>query len=149
MDASDFTPRPIRFRVWDGERMLEGEDLLYPESGYPRFLLDAKGKLWRRNADGRTRFAIGCVPLLSTGLTDADGREVFEGDIVEGGGSNDIFAGHVRGVVKRQGMAFVCVGETDTDGGKPWLWTVTRAGATMLRDLRVVGSVFEGIAEPA
>lgn len=72
-DAPAFTPRPVRFRVWDGERMW------YPgDEGNP-WKLDPNGEvLWNSE-----HYREECVPMQSTGLHDADGREIYEGDVVE------------------------------------------------------------------
>lgn len=48
----------MRFRAWDGQIMWQPEELI---DSFPTDL----------------------VPLLSTGITDEDGIEIFEGDIVE------------------------------------------------------------------
>lgn len=71
---ADFTPAPIRYRVWDGKRMH------YPDDGEG---FDVRDDLTihpdgsqATHIEGITAF----VPLLSTGLHDAEGREVFEGD---------------------------------------------------------------------
>ncbi|HYG66010.1 MAG TPA: YopX family protein [Anaeromyxobacteraceae bacterium] len=68
----DFQPRPIRYRVWDGERMWRAAS---DDSAANIFEV---ASLLRRPSE--------CVILQSTGLADADGREVFDGDIIEWGG---------------------------------------------------------------
>lgn len=78
-DAPAFTPRPIRFRVWDGERMLGIVD-----AALDGYFMECGGDLCNGLYDEDTRLARGGVALLATGLHDADGVEVFEGDIVEG-----------------------------------------------------------------
>ena len=74
-----FTPSPIRYRVWDGERMHMPGPASYSASGFALASngrgIELSGDEW--HVDGSL------VALLSTGLRDADGVEVFEGDIVE------------------------------------------------------------------
>lgn len=67
-----------KFRVWDGEEMhLPIHD----------FLLASNGTLHRYNDDNKVVWglewgAIGCEVMFYTGLTDAEGMEIFEGDLV-------------------------------------------------------------------
>lgn len=64
---------PRKFRVWDGEEMH------YPPHEY---VLYGTGDV--HSYDGRE----GLMFLFSTGLTDAEGNEVWEGDILEHDYSN-------------------------------------------------------------
>lgn len=57
-----------RFRVWDGSEMHE------PPHG---FFLDCDGVVWT-DAPHPTEFD----PMLSTGLTDAEGQEIWQDDVI-------------------------------------------------------------------
>lgn len=56
--------REIKFRGWDGQKMFPAEDL----SRAPEY------RTWLGYAD--------CTLLQFTGLTDKNGKEIYEGDIV-------------------------------------------------------------------
>jgi len=68
----------IKFRVWDGTKMWYPDD----ESGY--WGVSATGELFFSDSgdyDG-PEGARDAIAMLSTGLTDRNGREIFEGDII-------------------------------------------------------------------
>lgn len=70
--------RPIRFRVWDGVRMHE------PDDYGCAFGITGAGEVFRTtNSRPGIELWEDCTALLSTGLRDADGREVFESDVME------------------------------------------------------------------
>ena len=116
-----FTPAPIRFRVYDPA---SGE-MHYPEDSSRtdgRAIRD-DGEVWSTVYDDFLNPIDNGVALLSTGLRDADGVEVFLGDICEGGGGSFVVSD----------LAEI-------------LW---RAGESDLPpDFRVVGNVYEGARQP-
>ena len=67
---------PRKFRVWDGETMHEPPH---------NFYLDDSGNVCQySNAWGGVVGVLdGAVGMMSTGLTDADDTEVWEGDVLE------------------------------------------------------------------
>ena len=66
--------REIKFRAWDGKQMLTEEDFGFVVSDYNSIIkLDEYG--W-------TEHGVDCVEQY-TGLKDKNGKEIYEGDIVE------------------------------------------------------------------
>lgn len=120
-DGPAFQPSPIRFRVWDGERMHAPED-----SG--SYALTRTGDLynfWANRPESES------VALLSTGFRDADGREVYEGDYLLDLLNSDLAPTHVY-------RAGACLG---TDYTMPLPNDLSR--------YRVSGNVYAGVSEPA
>jgi hypothetical protein len=68
----------VRFRVWDGKKMV-----LLTESGclYPTYFLSQHGKVYYWVHTGM-KVAEDAIVMLSTGLKDTDGKDIFEGDIL-------------------------------------------------------------------
>ena len=123
--AAPYSPRrPLRFRVWDGERMH------YPDTARQMFLLSEGGLVW---TDPDLELVPNAVPLLSTGLRDAEGREVFEGDIVEANGA--------RYEVGWRHGAFEFVNHIADEA--------LHAGQMAWARARVVGNIYETAPEPA
>ena len=78
-----FRPSPVRFRVWDEEGMHYPDDDVATADAF--YVLGRDGEVYDA-AYGRMDEGVaeGAVPLLSTGLRDADGVEVWQGDEWEG-----------------------------------------------------------------
>lgn len=66
---------PTKFRVWDGEEMHEP-----PHSG---FVLTSGGDIVFEPFESNRRELDDHVALFSTGLTDSEGNEIWEGDIIQ------------------------------------------------------------------
>lgn len=125
-----FTPAPIRVRVWTGTEMV------YPSAAEPvALVVEMTGEVEHvYNIQSGHRDVTTCVPMLSTGLQDAEGREVWEGDLAE-------WMGDVYRV--RLNPAAGAILYRDGSSRYRTLWEAGRDG------YRVVGNAFEGIRETA
>jgi uncharacterized phage protein (TIGR01671 family) len=74
-----------------------------------------------------------------TGVTDQDGRDIYEGDIVTG--DRPHYINEVKGVVKYGALAFCFIGESED--GKEWVDTVTNPTMTQLDHIEVIGNIYE------
>jgi len=63
---------PRKFRVWDGEEMHEP---------YHKYLLNSEGRLLDYKGDWGHE-GVDAEVMFSTGLTDAEGTEIYEGDVL-------------------------------------------------------------------
>ena len=73
--------REIKFKIWTGGHMLRSED--YP--CFPFYIGATDGKVYQgRLEKGEHDLAeTGFMPLQYTGVKDRNGREIYEGDIIE------------------------------------------------------------------
>lgn len=75
---TDFHPTRPRFAVFDGEKIV-----LPGDEHYGVYKIDVHGTVRSRfPGDRYATIRDDCAPLLSTGLHDADGAEVFDGSLV-------------------------------------------------------------------
>ena len=80
--------RDIKFRVWNGHR----EVMIYKGGFFTTFVyIDEKGKMQTQDD---------AILLQYTGLKDVNGKEIYEGDIVEGLVMFQDNLVEVKGVVK-------------------------------------------------
>jgi uncharacterized phage protein (TIGR01671 family) len=112
---------PRKFRVWDGEKMHEPphEYIYDPRDGARRVIGASDGRLTcSQPIDGEVMFA--------TGLTDAEGNEIWEGDVIQDKYGN-------AGVVKW------------AEGGSCWVMAIYRAPnqTTAQQKLTVIGNRHE------
>ena len=138
MTDPTFTPSPIRYRVWDGHEMwYPGDDDDEP------YLATADGgvKVYGRFRDPRLESDNNSIPLLSTGLPDADGREVFDGDIVESIGSTSSTPLLVESAGPGRGFLLRLLVNGKRSTRHPNMFMID-----WLPGYRVVGNVFEGIS---
>lgn len=63
----NYMTREIKFRAWDKDRMVKGFELFEDNSAYR-----------------------GAIPMQFTGLLDKNGKEIYEGDIVNSSGDRNM-----------------------------------------------------------
>jgi uncharacterized phage protein (TIGR01671 family) len=125
--------RPLRLRAWDFGKMTEPFTL--------DELLDAVNTVGRGYRSWPILLSGDDRLMQSTGLTDADGCEVFDGDIVFAEFPHDSYACNV--LVAHDGWGFTgrridAAWKHGPSPLKTYFW-----GAKCGRILRVVGNVFE------
>ena len=115
---TDFTPSPKKFRVW-----LNGQMFTPEREPKDPFLLPSTTLAGRKDGE---EIAV----LQSTGLPDADGREIFEGDIVRVRYPDDgSFVDQLLGPVEMR-------------GGR-WVYGDSGIGVSDSQVVRVAGNVYE------
>ncbi len=74
--------REIKFRAWDGERMLEPFSIWHLLNNYNSEYADARKDISKHNFERNEE-----MPILMqyTGIKDKNGKEIYEGDILERG----------------------------------------------------------------
>lgn len=103
--------RELKFRAWDGEQML-----LFPEGMY--------------GAEWDTALSCGYELMQYTGLKDKNGKEIYEGDIVEYDIFSDgVFEERVKEVIKIEFYDF------EPHGGS-MCWTT-------YKNIEVLGNIYE------
>lgn len=119
--------RAIKFRVWDGEAMRYVSSIKY----HPEDRGGGIATVW----SGARSIEKGYHLLQFTGLLDADGREVYEGDVLEW---SDGYPRTTRSKVVFKGGAFV----TRVYAALRPIAPFDSGGATTYRP-RVIGNVYE------
>jgi hypothetical protein len=127
------TQLPLRFRVWDGERMWApksieifdtGEWAAYP--GRDRLPMVSYGTGWKGLEHP--------IRMMATTLRDADGSEIFQGDIVDTGPDN---MGKMVVRWDLSSASFILEGQNNRGT------TPIRMRAPITTYCRVVGNIFE------
>lgn len=124
--------RPIKFRAWDKDKkqMLIVDDLDGLRTGNPIVCVSS-------NMDGTLPLeSLGRIPIMQfTGLLDKNGKEVYEGDIVECQIRNRMT--HKGEVLWDQGSAMFRIQFINENGGISW--------SAYRSDLKckVIGNIYE------
>ena len=122
--------RTIKFRVWIYDKQVEDG---YLNDEYYQFHRDNEGYYvyedWRDAEDGRSRR---CIPMQFTELYDKNGKEIYEGDVLNFGNNN-----HVE--VKFENGAFTVFSE-------PLGWDFDSEDIPILTDFKyceIIGNIYE------
>lgn len=111
--------REIKFRAWDKDlnKMDYKIEICIAGKAYLNSYLNSIDNL-----------------MQYTGLKDKNGKEIYEGDIVEG--KPPEFVNYVKGEVKYGGLAFSFVGEN-------LFYTVTNQSVKQLNEIEIIGNIYQ------
>jgi len=70
-----FFANSLKFRLWDSEN----KKMIYPDNA----LISSNGEIYSIKKGGGIDKIKNCIVMVSTGKEDVDGREIYEGDIVQ------------------------------------------------------------------
>lgn len=139
MDTQAFIASPKRFRVWDGKRMhTDVGDWLLMGSGVVGRLVERGSGHERQGSGLAVQVHPGAVAAASTGLHDADGAEIFEGDVIE----VEQLGRATRSMLVQYHRGGWVAGQSWKEFSEPFVSLRLIAESRAIR-ARVVGNVFE------